>query len=1018
MPDNKPIDELFIEIDATDKKANISIDNICKSLEKLNSTIGNLDKIENLTKNINSLMTPFTKIKGQTNNLSEFVKGLKKLNKIDGIETVTNNINKIYSSISKFSNIPPEINNTIQSLANLASSAEKVKASTKGIAQDKVLPEQPSGNAPTSADSTIESTSTKFQVFKDKIKSFFTDETDFVNFGTKIANIGNSFAKVGSAISGAFQKIKQFGSQVWKTLGKIPGKVKSITNGFKELVKKIIPASEQMESFSGTFKKLFSRIAVMGLLRRAFSQALSAMKEGIKNVAQSVDSYNNSMSTIATSTNYLKNSLAASLAPALNAIAPIIDKITDKFVSFIEIFSQVVAKITGQSTFVKARKTQVNYAESLDGTSSSAKKASDSVKEYQKTISSFDEANLIKTKSETSATGSSGSSGGGYAFDEAKVADTGIVGKIGETIDEIKAAFNRGDYYEAGKIFADRINEVIAKVNSFDWIGVQNKISDFVHSVATSINGAVENIDWNSFGILLANIYNTASTAIVDFTHTINFDSFGAALANGLNGLLEAIDVKNVASLLMEKFTIITDFVYGFVTNFDFAQFGLKISETLKAAFDLINFDELVGIINKGLTGVLDTLITFFDDIDLAGAINEINNALSKIEWSEIGEKLAELLQSIDWVGIFNSLIHTIDELLGGLINFVTGFIEGMDWTKAMQDLFDMIGGLWENIDWGKLTKDISELLGAAIGAAFNLLAVGTAEIEEFFLSINDAIVSYFDKYFDWGDSPENIIKGLFQGITDAFVNVATWIYDNMIKPFVDGVKKGFGIHSPSTVMAEIGGYLIDGLKNGIGDVWKKIKEKFETFKQRTTSWFNSSTNNFKSFGSNIVTNIKNGIGDIWGSVKEKFSKFINDIRDFFRGKSLFKINVDWDTTSFAGKALSKAGLPGLPKLSFYEKGGFLNYGELAVVRENGMPEMVGRIGNRPAVANNDQIVASVTNGVRIGVQDAFSYLLPTFQSGMGGGRTTNINLKVDKQILASLVYDVNADVVRRKPAY
>lgn len=43
--------------------------------------------------------------------------------------------------------------------------------------------------------------------------------------------------------------------------------------------------------------------------------------------------------------------------------------------------------------------------------------------------------------------------------------------------------------------------------------------------------------------------------------------------------------------------------------------------------------------------------------------------------------------------------------------------------------------------------------------------------------------------------------------------------------------------------------------------------------------------------------------------------------------------------------------------------GGFINTGELFVAREAG-PEMVGQIGNRTAVANNDQIVQGIASGV------------------------------------------------------
>lgn len=47
-----------------------------------------------------------------------------------------------------------------------------------------------------------------------------------------------------------------------------------------------------------------------------------------------------------------------------------------------------------------------------------------------------------------------------------------------------------------------------------------------------------------------------------------------------------------------------------------------------------------------------------------------------------------------------------------------------------------------------------------------------------------------------------------------------------------------------------------------------------------------------------------------------------------------------------------------------YQMGGMPNSGELFVARENGTPEFVGSFGNQTAVANNDQIVTAVANGV------------------------------------------------------
>ena len=46
-----------------------------------------------------------------------------------------------------------------------------------------------------------------------------------------------------------------------------------------------------------------------------------------------------------------------------------------------------------------------------------------------------------------------------------------------------------------------------------------------------------------------------------------------------------------------------------------------------------------------------------------------------------------------------------------------------------------------------------------------------------------------------------------------------------------------------------------------------------------------------------------------------------------------------------------------------YDSGGFPDTGEMFIAREAGA-EMVGSIGRRTAVANNDQIVAGIANGV------------------------------------------------------
>ena len=67
-----------------------------------------------------------------------------------------------------------------------------------------------------------------------------------------------------------------------------------------------------------------------------------------------------------------------------------------------------------------------------------------------------------------------------------------------------------------------------------------------------------------------------------------------------------------------------------------------------------------------------------------------------------------------------------------------------------------------------------------------------------------------------------------------------------------------------------------------------------------------------------------------------------------------------------------------------FASGGFPPEGELFISRENG-PEMVGTIGGRTAVANNDQIVEGIRAGVYDGVMAGMS----------NGGGNNDVNLKV-----------------------
>jgi len=60
------------------------------------------------------------------------------------------------------------------------------------------------------------------------------------------------------------------------------------------------------------------------------------------------------------------------------------------------------------------------------------------------------------------------------------------------------------------------------------------------------------------------------------------------------------------------------------------------------------------------------------------------------------------------------------------------------------------------------------------------------------------------------------ILRGLKNGIVGAVKGIGNWIKRNLIDPIVNSVKSWFGIKSPSTVFAGIGGHLVGGLIKGM----------------------------------------------------------------------------------------------------------------------------------------------------------------------------------------------------------
>lgn len=288
-----------------------------------------------------------------------------------------------------------------------------------------------------------------------------------------------------------------------------------------------------------------------------------------------------------------------------------------------------------------------------------------------------------------------------------------------------------------------------------------------------------------------------------------------------------------------------------------------------------------------------------------------------------------------------------------------------------------------------------------------------TQKVPEIANGIIDAFKNLKDNLFDIG---KNAINGLWDGMKNTWDTVKTGIAD-----FVSGITTGFtdglDIHSPSRVMAEIGGYTIAGFNNGIieniqttmnsihewisnieavlaPEVWANIFNniirgfqykwlEFRTFwNSSLNAWWNANVTPWFAVAkwTALGNNMKNGLYYGFKGIVQMIGSVMNGMIDVFNaGLSRIKNAMNSlisDYNSVAGE-LGVSKLPhvnvatiskvNIPK---YEVGGFPEDG-LFFANHN---EMVGQFSNgKTAVANNEQIVAGIREGVKAAVAEVLA---------------------------------------------
>lgn len=192
---------------------------------------------------------------------------------------------------------------------------------------------------------------------------------------------------------------------------------------------------------------------------------------------------------------------------------------------------------------------------------------------------------------------------------------------------------------------------------------------------------------------------------------------------------------------------------------------------------------------------------------------------------------------------------------------------------------------------------------------------------------------------------------------------------------------------------------LSTGIFTNLKDAGSKLVTGFSVGMVAETPKLTAAFNDILAAQNTFANRFLNGWTSLWSSVSISFAGYWNNVLGNM-ATGLNSIVYATNTIISAVNALMRTigytgGISAIPTVSIprYADGGFVDQGQLFIAREAGA-EMVGSIGRRTAVANNDQIVDGITYGVREANDDVVTAIYAVAQQiiaemrnqGNGGG--------------------------------
>lgn len=732
-----------------------------------------------------------------------------------------------------------------------------------------------------------------------------------------LAGIGSAvpvIAIVVAAIGGIVTAATTAGKAVFNAFKKIGATIKNVATRVKELVTNILTIGTASNQSKTALGKLLNRVLQTlksGLISRAVTTTVKEVGEALKELAvysQNIGTpFNENISRIVADFKWLGRTIATAFEPIINVVTPILDFLIKKIIDVINVFNQFVSSLTGSDTWTKATYQAQDFAGQVEEGAKAQQK-------LNKQLLGFNElTNITTNDSSGGGSGSGGSSASGTGFETVPVDDN-----IADWAKKLKEAWEKADFTEFGSELANKLSNAL---DGIDWNTIKGTAEKVGKSLATLINGFITFPDMGTkIGNAIGEAINTFISGIDGFVGNLDWKSVGTFIGDMINGALDKIEWDKVLNIANNLGKGLADAINGLV-NTD------ALSNCAKA-------------IGSFITSAVSSAWSFVTNLDFKALGTEISDGINKAI-GEMAEK--DSTGKTGW----QKLGETLSTGLQGLADMISEALGEIDWDLIGDSVIQFITG----IDWMGLLTSAANLKAKLSSALWELFKLAVQSMQALQLDIALNVVQSAQDFYNEKIKP--IIDFAKTKVIEFALGIGTTaqkFYNEKIKPIVD-FAKGKGVELKASLTG-IKQKTIDNLRKA----WNKLKKVKKNLSLKAV------------LTGGLATAIQK-VKDLWDDLKNKKQlKLSATFNDTFSGaiKSAWN-KIAKSLNSFIDKIPVVGGkIPDVPTFAGYANGGFPQVGEFFVAREAG-PEMVGKIGNQNAVANNNQI----TQGIAIAVANA-----------------------------------------------